>query len=842
MWVFVAVLASVYAVLPLVATVLLTRTDDGDEFLLRAFTLDRALASHATYPRWLPDLYLGFGYPVFAFYAPVAYLLVAALTHLGAGTVDVAARVAAAGIVVLAGLGAATLAGAMVPAASTKRSWGRENAVGVVAAAAYVGAPYPFVTNVFLRGDLPEAMALAILPWFWLALRQLLRHEESATVRPVVITGLLGAATILVHQLSAVMAAATLALVAVGYLGRPWTLGVFTRIAVATAIAMGVSAILWVPLVGEYSSVRLDVVIHGVSEVVARLSPLQAPFEPVWPYPHGWDPSRLRAPDGPVLPGIVQAVIVVAAAAAGVMTAWRQRVSEPATIWWRADVVGVVLVVGTCWVLNLHPSAEVWSAIAPLRVVQFPWRWLGPLSLGVALLGALTVSRVRVRMAIGAAVAVGALSWGDSLGALPRPVEPDDAYRYDAASMVTDDYAFDRWGSSTTTGDGEFTPRGVDIRRPDGSLGGAVRLDRVAPPGAWVGGLAMVQAGDGYVSSLHGDATRLRVVVETGAAGATLAIHQLDFPGWRATVDGDRVDVQAATEVPGSGVTPGWLTLAIPPGRHEVAVWFGATWPRLLGDTVTCVTLALAGLALMRDWQRGASRPVGTMIAVAGFLLAATWNLGSEALTVRAPASTSPATERVVLDVVEAVRRGDALLQSPSGARLGPDAFLDAGWLDVRPPSGRPVQVGTGRRWLYMHPPSRAAVRVRVPAGGAVLQSGVAIRPDAWDAPEGDGVHFVVEVSPSDSVGEMRTALFQRVNARANLDERRWVEVRADLGEWAGREVDLVLRTEPVGTVAYDWAGWGNPLVVVPAGILRPANGPQPPASVTAPRTWMVDQ
>jgi hypothetical protein len=80
------------------------------------------------------------------------------------------------------------------------------------------------------------------------------------------------------------------------------------------------------------------------------------------------------------------------------------------------------------------------------------------------------------------------------------------------------------------------------------------------------------------------------------------------------------------------------------------------------------------------------------------------------------------------------------------------------------------------------------------------------------------------------------------VNPRAHLDERRWIEVRADLSEWAGRETDLVLRTEPVDNVAYDWAGWGNPLVVVPIGILRPANGPQPPASINAPWTWMIDQ
>jgi hypothetical protein len=835
-------MASVYAVLPLFATVLLTRTDDGDEFLLRAFTLDRALAAHATYPRWLPDLYLGFGYPVFAFYAPVAYLLVAALTHLGAGTVDIAAQVVAAGIVVLAGLGSAALARAMVAEAGARRSRGRDIAVGVVAAVVYVGAPYPFVTNICLRGDLPEAMALAILPWLWLALRRLLQSDGPVALERVVIVGLLGATTILVHQLSAVMAAATMALVVVGYARQMWSQVVIIRLVLAAIAALGVTAILWVPLVVESSAVRLDVVSHGVVDVVARLSPLWAPVVVAWPYPHGWDPSRLRAPVGPVLPGITQAGVVATATVVGAVIAWRKRATLATIGRWRGDVTGVALVVGVCWLLNLELLAGIWSGSAPLRVVQYPWRLLGPLSLGVAVLGALTVSRLRVPLAHGATVVVGMVSWADSLGGLPPSAAPDDGYRYDATAMVADDYAFDRWGASTTTGDGEFTPRGVDIRRPDGSMGGAVRLDRVAPPGAWVGGIAIVQSGDGHVTSLHGTAQRLRVGVEAGDGGATLAIHQLDFPGWRATVDGARVAIQAATEVSGSGVTPGWLTMAIPPGRHDVAVWFGATWSRLLGDGVTCVTLALMGFALAREWHGGASRPVGTSLVVGGLFVLAVWNFGAEAMTLRAPAVASPATERVVLDVVEAVRRGDVSLQSPSGARLGPDAFLDAGWLDVRPPPGRPVQVGTGRRWLYLHPPSRASVRVRVPSGGAILQSGIAIRPDAWDVPEGDGVHFVVEVAPTDGNGGTRTVLFQRVNPRAHLDERRWIEVRADLSEWAGRETDLVLRTEPVDNVAYDWAGWGNPLVVVPIGILRPANGPQPPASINAPWTWMIDQ
>lgn len=817
-------------------------TDDGDEFLLRALTLDLALHARAAYPRWLPDLYLGHGYPVFSFYSPLAYVVVVAMRHLVATTVDVAATVVVAGIVTVAGAGAASLARSMALGDGAGRDGWRGVTIGTVAALAYTVAPYPFVTNILLRGAIPEALGLAILPWTWLAARRLVQGNA----RDVVAVGLLGALAVMAHQLGAVLAGAALALVVAAHAG-PGGIGRrlpgLGRVAAAGLLVIGNTAAFWVPLVAEADAVHLDVVRHGADVVVARLSPWWAPVVASWPYPHGWDAWLARAPEGPVLPGVVQGGILALSLVVGAgRVVARRAPSGPRDGRRAADATGALLVVVTCWVLNLDLSAPAWAGVATLRVIQFPWRLLGPLSLGVAVLGAMAIARARVAAIAMAAIAVGALSAAESLGALPYPVAPDGARRYDVAAMVEDDYAYDRWGASTTTGDGEFTPRTVDIRRPDGSLGGPVRLDRLAPPGAWVGGLAMVASGEGDVAALHGDALRLRAVVEAGAAGATLAVHQLAFPGWRATVDGARADVRAAPEVLGSGVTPGWVTVAVPPGRHEVAAWFGATWPRLVGDAITCATLAAVALVLARAWRRGTARPVGTSAVTGALLALATWNLAAEAWTVRSPAAASPASERIVLDVVEAVRRGDGALASPSGSRLGPDAFLDAGWLDVRPPPGRPQQIGTRRRWLYMHPPARATVRVRIPAGGATFQSGMALRPEAWDAPVGDGVHFVVEAASVAESGAPRRLAFQRVNPRANVDERRWVEVRADLGEWAGREVDLTLRTEPVDMAAYDWAGWGNPLVVVPSGMIRPANGPQPPASVAAPRTWMVDQ
>ena len=832
---FMTILACVPALVVIAGSGLDVRqSDDGEQFLLRALTLGHALSVHLTYPRWLPDLYLGFGYPVFSFYSPLAYLTVVIVGDITGTTVDVAVRVTMVVTVLFGALGTFLLARSLVAPGSRHDPW-TTTVASLSGVGMMVTSPYPFITNLFFRGDLPEAMALAWLPWFWLALRGLVtrRNADGRDVSGIVASGLAGAALILTHQLSALIAAAVAVIVVIGSCRSSSVRTTTQLVAFAGTVAIGITALFWMPLLADAPSVRLDAVGHAVTEVLDRLSPVTAPVRWVWPYPHGWDPASKRAPGGPVLPGITQLVVVVLFAGLLLIRRVRRSSVQDAGNGVLFTVFGVVLVP---WFLNLQISGVIWEAVGALRFIQFPWRLIGPLSLGVAMATAVVVARLPRMPGVVLAFVLVASMWAETLTGLVHPVPTADGRMFDDDAMVDADYAFDRWGASTTTGGGEFTPREVDIRRPDGSLGGAVRIDRVAPPGAWIGGLVMVPDGQSRVTSLQGDALRFRSVVETEGSGATIAIHQLAFPGWRATVDGLPVALRPQGEVEGSGVAPGYLLVDVGPGRHEVAVWFGPTLPRLAGDTVSF--LAILGLLWATSRHGGGwlvTVVVGAVTIVLGGILA------TEVLTLRSPARGTPERERIVTDVIGSMRSGTAVMNSPTGPALGPGAFLDTGWLTVRPPPGRPVQVGLTRQWLYMHPPGRVTVRL-TPPEGAVFQAGLALRPDSWETPEGDGVHFVVEVVPVDDPGGMRTLLFQRINPRAFVDERRWVDIRADLGEWAGRPIDLTLRTDPVDSVAYDWAGWGNPVVVVPVGVLRPPNGPQPPASIHAPRTWMIDQ
>ena len=129
-----------------------------------------------------------------------------------------------------------------------------------------------------------------------------------------------------------------------------------------------------------------------------------------------------------------------------------------------------------------------------------------------------------------------------------------------------------------------------------------------------------------------------------------------------------------------------------------------------------------------------------------------------------------------------------------------------------------------------MHPESRVAFDVTVPETATYFTAGMALRTEAWYTDYGDGVHFSVDIASDGH--EASPAYAIRLNPRANEDERQWIDVRIPLGGYVGRQIEITLRTDPVDDVRNDWAGWGNPMVVIDRTLLRPVNGPIVPASV----------
>ena len=148
---------------------------DGDQHLAKAYSLAQLLAGGEWFPRWTPDLYGGYGYPTFVFYAPATYYLL-----LAAGR---AARRPA-------WPPPTRWSGRSPP----RRSWrGRTPWAGRCgatarrpcsrpAAAAY--APYALAINLFVRGAVPEVAGLALLVWLLCAVTRAWRTRRARGGRP----------------------------------------------------------------------------------------------------------------------------------------------------------------------------------------------------------------------------------------------------------------------------------------------------------------------------------------------------------------------------------------------------------------------------------------------------------------------------------------------------------------------------------------------------------------------------------------------------------------------------------------------------------------------------------
>jgi len=131
----------------------LPRETDAELHVFRAAQIGEALRGGAGYVRWAPDLWLGYGYPIFNYYSPLTYYLANLIALVG---LDIVTAVKA--VFILGLLSAA--AGMYV---FVRANWGER--AGIVAAVAYVFSPYLSFIDPHMRGDLAEFFALALFPW-----------------------------------------------------------------------------------------------------------------------------------------------------------------------------------------------------------------------------------------------------------------------------------------------------------------------------------------------------------------------------------------------------------------------------------------------------------------------------------------------------------------------------------------------------------------------------------------------------------------------------------------------------------------------------------------------------
>ena len=567
-------------------------THDGHHHIFRLYALDGTLRGGTFWPRWLPQMAFGYGFPVFNFYAPLVYYIGEWIHVFGAGFLDTFRLLVALGFI--------------LPAwafyAFGRTQFSRLGAF--IGAMVYTYATY-HVGDGYVRAALPEHWAFLYPPLILLAMYQIGRRRSL--LWPVG-GGLLLAAFFLTHNLSVILFSPVFLLYAVGWLvadrrqHTDWKHSPLIGYLLMAGLGVGLTAFFTLPGALEIKYIHASTVSAGMSDYLAsltgRLSTQMAfPWLDSSPAPY---------------PNTLYQFLLAGAGLLAAALAWRRM--KTGQRWHLIFFIGVALV---SIFLMLSASAPLVRLFPPLTYLQYAWRWNAPLVLALAWLAAglsfipmLASGDWQRRISWGIAglfvVMLLALilpaSFPGSLNTImTAPNEDRPLVESDLRPGILEQYDYQtglwlrNYGGpwlfeylpvvAEDVRDSWFLPDDTPDQLPPTPGTPQIRVDE--------------QAALWQKLAINHDQP------------FTMRWHSFYFPGWEVLVDGQPVETSASTKL-------GLVTADIPAGQHQVMMRFGATPVRQIGGIISIVTLLLllAGLVWKRQWRMLATLAVVALIAL----------------------------------------------------------------------------------------------------------------------------------------------------------------------------------------------------------------------------------
>ena len=244
-----------------------------------------ALEGGQWWPRWLPDINGGYGYPTFVFYQALTFFLFVPFRWL---TGDPVAGMWAA-------VGATLALGAI---GSYKLcAWRGSQILGLFGGFLFLLTPYLYV-EWLMRGDLSELLAMCLVPWSLYHLQVVLDCAASGepSAGPLAGFALTTAAVLLAHPITGLLLAPALALITLAGVtrGLPLDRALLARIAVAGVAAVALTTPYWQPLVSLRGAVNMEAAFSGYFDPVKHTVHWQQLFGGPW----GFTGIRRPTPPG----------------------------------------------------------------------------------------------------------------------------------------------------------------------------------------------------------------------------------------------------------------------------------------------------------------------------------------------------------------------------------------------------------------------------------------------------------------------------------------------------------------------------------------------------------------
>lgn len=554
---------SLAAVAPLTAPAFFLKAHDATIGAYFLWQFEQALRDGALYPRWAMDWTFGYGYPVFAVIAPLAFYLGSAFRLLGAGILDSLKLV----------YGLAFLASGLAMYLYGRAVFGR--AGGLLAAVLYVYIPYHLV-DIYVRGDVAEFVAFAFFPAVLWALLRISRARSGRELAAYAALGaLLYGGLILTHITMGLLLTPVAILYGLWLTWRGRARARLAANAVVCLLGLGVAAAFLLPALAEQRYIRSEQLTGAFFGYANHFVYPQQLFSPFWGYGY--------AGIGPLDAMPYQlGLAALALAAAGL---WGlQRMAAPQrghTLFFLAIMAAVIF-------FMLPVSQLVWDVFSRIvSFIQFPWRLLALTSLALAMLGGAAAAGVARRVQDAEPLHVVApllvvVLLGSYAYSTPQYADAD----LSLAHMVRF-----QLNTKEMLGDTVWV-----TERPTGSPMVTQYLAGQPPQ------RAVPADPNTAVTVLHAGGASYEVMVRSAQAGEVLFLIRY-YPGWRVYVDGAAVE-------PAIRPPQGLMAVQLPAGEHRVLLRFGDTPLRAASKGISLLSLAVA--AFMLYWA-GRCRPAAAM-------------------------------------------------------------------------------------------------------------------------------------------------------------------------------------------------------------------------------------
>lgn len=547
---------SIFAWVPLLGPTYFLEAHDAPHSIFFLTDFHQAIRDGALYPRWATDFALGYGYPVFILYSPLAFYVAEGFHLLGAGiTASVKATYALAFI----------LSGVSMYA-FVKRVLGSK--AGVLAALVYIYIPYHLV-DIYVRSAFSEFCAFVFFPLVLLCFYEL---AETRKGRYLALFSLNYAGLILTHVPTALVFTPFLGAYMLYRLlaqgkgdGRLYRRGRLLRLSalsgVAILLALALSAIFLLPMLAEKRYVAQEQWTGGSYDYAKHFVYFSQLLSPFWGYGYAGE-------------GLTDEMSLQLGALATLlaMTGVVFSLIKPSNrIGPRGEGRGHTFffaVAALVLIVAMTPLAgPLWEALPLAALIQFPWRLLSLVAFTLSFLA-------------GTAVLALDEGWHPALAVLLLIV-----------IFASYDYSTPQHTEVSPRAEEPVAIIDFETFHPPDRVGMTIWTQEQPQDSPLV---SQYLAGEPLVKA-HPltEGARVEMVWHGGASEeikvispqeAEVEFYTYYFPGWRAYVDGQEMPIYSTEPY-------GLIALRVPAGEHRVRLRFEDTSVRRAGALISLLAL-----------------------------------------------------------------------------------------------------------------------------------------------------------------------------------------------------------------------------------------------------------